>query len=83
MGSQWSEPARTGAEPIFPMSQGSEHGLYTRLRRRIRPRPPGPLGIERWMLNIQSINEAYVRVQQGGVRYRFVIDMASLKNERV
>ena len=35
------------------------------------------------MLNIQSINEAYKRVQQGDVRYRFVIDMASLKNERV
>jgi len=35
------------------------------------------------MLNIQSINEAYERVQQGDVRYRFVIDMASLKNKRV
>jgi hypothetical protein len=45
--------------------------------------PLGPLGIERRMLNIQSINEAYERVQQGDVRYRFVIDMGSLKNERV
>ncbi len=28
----------------------------------------------------QQINEAYQRMLRGDVRYRFVIDMASLKN---
>ena len=32
------------------------------------------------MINIQQINEAYERMQKSDVRYRFVIDMASLKN---
>jgi len=31
------------------------------------------------MLDIRNINEAYERVQRGDVRYRFVIDMATLK----
>jgi len=31
------------------------------------------------MLDIQNINEAYERMQRGDVRYRFVIDMATLK----
>ena len=31
------------------------------------------------MIAIQNINEAYQRMQQGDVKYRFVIDMASLK----
>ncbi|MGO3181920.1 MAG: NAD(P)-dependent alcohol dehydrogenase [Aequorivita sp.] len=31
------------------------------------------------MINIKDINEAYVRVVDGDVKYRFVIDMASLK----
>ncbi|MBG9374635.1 NAD(P)-dependent alcohol dehydrogenase [Panacibacter sp. DH6] len=32
------------------------------------------------MINIQHINEAYERLLKGDVKYRFVIDMASLKN---
>ena len=32
------------------------------------------------MINIQQINEAYERLLKGDVRYRFVIDMASLRN---
>ena len=32
------------------------------------------------MINIQDINEAYDRVVKADVKYRFVIDMASLKN---
>lgn len=32
------------------------------------------------MINIQQINEAYERMLKSDVRYRFVIDMASLKN---
>jgi uncharacterized zinc-type alcohol dehydrogenase-like protein len=32
------------------------------------------------MINIQEINEAYDRLLKGDVKYRFVIDMASLKN---
>ncbi|MFA7553333.1 MAG: NAD(P)-dependent alcohol dehydrogenase [Spongiibacteraceae bacterium] len=32
------------------------------------------------MLDIQNINEAYARMKLGDVKYRFVIDMASLKN---
>ena len=32
------------------------------------------------MINIQQINEAYERLLKGDVRYRFVIDMASLKS---
>jgi len=32
------------------------------------------------MIKIQDINEAYNRLEKGDVHYRFVIDMASLKN---
>lgn len=32
------------------------------------------------MISIQEINEAYERLLKGDVKYRFVIDMASLKN---
>jgi uncharacterized zinc-type alcohol dehydrogenase-like protein len=32
------------------------------------------------MIDIQNINEAYERLLKGDVKYRFVIDMASLKN---
>ena len=32
-------------------------------------------------MNIQQINEAYGRLLKGDVKYRFVIDMASLKNK--
>ncbi len=32
------------------------------------------------MLDIQNINDAYERMKKGDVKYRFVIDMASLKN---
>jgi alcohol dehydrogenase (NADP+) len=32
------------------------------------------------LINIQQINEAYERLLKGDVRYRFVIDMASLKS---
>jgi uncharacterized zinc-type alcohol dehydrogenase-like protein len=32
------------------------------------------------MINIQQINEAYERLLKGDVKYRFVIDMASLRN---
>jgi uncharacterized zinc-type alcohol dehydrogenase-like protein len=31
------------------------------------------------MINIQDINEAYERMLKSDVRYRFVIDMDSLK----
>ena len=31
------------------------------------------------LINIQQINEAYERLLKGDVKYRFVIDMASLK----
>ena len=31
------------------------------------------------MIPIQKINEAYERLLKGDVKYRFVIDMASLK----
>ena len=31
------------------------------------------------MINIQQINEAYERLLKGDVKYRFVIDMESLK----
>jgi uncharacterized zinc-type alcohol dehydrogenase-like protein len=33
------------------------------------------------LINIQQINEAYERLLKGDVHYRFVIDMASLKNK--
>lgn len=33
------------------------------------------------MIDIQDINEAYERLLKGDVKYRFVIDMASLKNQ--
>jgi uncharacterized zinc-type alcohol dehydrogenase-like protein len=31
------------------------------------------------MIDIQQVNEAYERLLRGDVKYRFVIDMASLK----
>jgi alcohol dehydrogenase (NADP+) len=31
------------------------------------------------MISIDQINEAYERMMKGDVKYRFVIDMASLK----
>jgi alcohol dehydrogenase (NADP+) len=31
------------------------------------------------MVNIQDVNEAYERMEKNDVRYRFVIDMASMK----
>ena len=34
------------------------------------------------LIHIQSINEAYQRVIKSDVKYRFVIDMSSLKNEK-
>jgi uncharacterized zinc-type alcohol dehydrogenase-like protein len=33
------------------------------------------------MITIQEINDAYDRLLKGDVKYRFVIDMASLKNK--
>lgn len=33
------------------------------------------------LINMQDINAAYERLLKGDVKYRFVIDMASLKNE--
>ena len=33
------------------------------------------------MIDIQDINEAYERMLKGDVKYRFVIDMESLKKE--
>jgi uncharacterized zinc-type alcohol dehydrogenase-like protein len=35
------------------------------------------------MLRIQDLNEAYVRIERGEVRFRYVIDMASLAEESV
>jgi uncharacterized zinc-type alcohol dehydrogenase-like protein len=32
------------------------------------------------MLDIRNINEAYERMQRSDVRYRFVIDLATLKS---
>lgn len=32
------------------------------------------------VIGIQDVNEAYERLEQGDVKYRFVIDMSSLKN---
>jgi alcohol dehydrogenase (NADP+) len=32
------------------------------------------------LINVGQINEAFDRLQKGDVHYRFVIDMASLKN---
>jgi len=32
------------------------------------------------LINVQQINEAFNRLEKGDVKYRFVIDMASLKN---
>lgn len=32
------------------------------------------------LINIQDVNEAFERLERGDVKYRFVIDMASLKN---
>jgi alcohol dehydrogenase (NADP+) len=39
------------------------------------------IGADIEMINIQDINEAYARMLKSDVRYRFVIDLASLKNE--
>ena len=34
------------------------------------------------VIDIKDINESYERMLKGDVRYRFVIDIASLKNEK-
>ena len=34
------------------------------------------------LINMQDINEAYERMLKSDVKYRFVIDMASLKKEK-
>ena len=34
-------------------------------------------------LNIEQINEAFERMERSDVRYRFVIDMASLETSQV
>jgi alcohol dehydrogenase (NADP+) len=39
------------------------------------------IGSDIEMINIQDINQAYARMLKSDVRYRFVIDMASLKKE--
>jgi uncharacterized zinc-type alcohol dehydrogenase-like protein len=33
------------------------------------------------IIGIQQVNEAYERLLKGDVKYRFVVDMASLKNQ--
>ena len=33
------------------------------------------------MIDIQDVNDAYEKVEDGDVRFRFVIDMASLSKE--
>jgi uncharacterized zinc-type alcohol dehydrogenase-like protein len=33
------------------------------------------------LINIQQVNEAFVRLEKGDVKYRFVIDMASLQKD--
>jgi uncharacterized zinc-type alcohol dehydrogenase-like protein len=32
------------------------------------------------LISVQQINEAFERLEKGDVKYRFVIDMASIKN---
>jgi len=39
------------------------------------------IGPEIEMIRIQDINDAYKKVEKGDVRFRYVIDMASLKEE--
>jgi uncharacterized zinc-type alcohol dehydrogenase-like protein len=39
------------------------------------------IGPEIEMIRIQDINDAYNKVEKGEVRFRYVIDMASLKEE--
>ena len=33
------------------------------------------------IIDIQDVNEAYKKVEKGDVRFRYVIDMASLKRD--
>ena len=35
------------------------------------------------LINIQQVNEAFERLQKVDVKYRFVIDMASLKSTKI
>jgi uncharacterized zinc-type alcohol dehydrogenase-like protein len=39
------------------------------------------IGPEIEMIRIQDVNDAYKKVEKGEVRFRYVIDMASLKEE--
>jgi len=39
------------------------------------------IGPEIEMIRIQDVNDAYKKVEKGDVRFRYVIDMASLKEE--
>ncbi|HBJ28453.1 MAG TPA: hydroxyacid dehydrogenase, partial [Cobetia sp.] len=38
------------------------------------------IGCDIEMIDIDTINDAWKRMQEGKVKYRFVIDMQSLKN---
>jgi len=44
---------------------------------------PHGIGPDIETLRIQDLNEAYARIEQGEVRFRYVIDMASLAEEPV
>ena len=64
-----SSPARSSAASARPRrcsTSAREHGITADVE----------------VIPIQKINEAYDRLVKGDVKYRFVIDMASLKQER-
>jgi len=44
---------------------------------------PGPPGSEKYQSQIQNTNEAYDRMLKSGVKYRLVIDNASLKKQSI
>lgn len=76
------EPALQGGSLIFKrrVLAGSLIGGIAETQELLAFCAAHSIGCDVEMIDIQDINEAYERMQKGDVRYRFVIDMGSLKD---
>jgi len=75
--------ARVAARPSSSGISGSLIGSIAETQEVIDFCAQHGIGPDIEMLRIQDLNEAYARIEQGEVRFRYVIDMASLAEEPV
>jgi hypothetical protein len=76
------ESQRRGRKsPPFPYTKSGKDGApkIANPRRRLRHPPEKGITSDIELTKIQRVDEAYERMLTGDVKYRFVIDMASLK----